>query len=90
MVAGRCFAGNAVIAGSSDFIVATSNSNLGMAGPAMIAGGGMGRFEPEEIGPIDVQTRNGVVDVAVADEAEAVAVTKQLLGYFSAHRRATG
>jgi acetyl-CoA carboxylase carboxyltransferase component len=49
----------------------------------MIAGGGMGRFEPEEIGPIEVQTRNGVVDVAVADEAEAVAVTKRLLGYFS-------
>ncbi|GIH07341.1 putative carboxyl transferase/pyruvate carboxylase [Rhizocola hellebori] len=85
VVAGRCFAGNAVIAGCSDFIVATSNSNLGMAGPAMIAGGGMGRFEPEEIGPIDVQTRNGVVDVAVRDEAEAVAVARKLLGYFQGH-----
>ncbi len=83
VVSGRCFAGNAVIAGCSDFIVATSNSNLGMAGPAMIAGGGMGRFTPEEIGPIDVQTRNGVVDIAVADETEAVAVAKQLLAYFS-------
>ena len=82
VVAGRCFAGNAVIAGCSDLIVATRSSNLGMAGPAMIAGGGLGHFEPEEIGPIDVQTRNGVVDVEVADEAEAVAVTKRLLGYF--------
>ena len=82
VVAGRCFAGNAVIAGCSDLIVATRNSNLGMAGPAMIAGGGLGSFAPEEIGPIDVQTRNGVVDVEVADEAEAVAVTKKLLGYF--------
>ena len=82
VVAGRCFAGNAVIAGCSDLIVATRNANLGMAGPAMIAGGGLGHFEPEEIGPIDVQTRNGVVDVEVADEAEAVEVTKQLLGYF--------
>ena len=82
VVAGRCFAGNAVIAGCSDLIVATRNSNLGMAGPAMIAGGGLGHFEAEEIGPIDVQTRNGVVDVEVADEAEAVQVTKQLVGYF--------
>jgi acetyl-CoA carboxylase carboxyltransferase component len=82
VVAGRCFAGNAVIAGCSDLIVATRSSNLGMAGPAMIAGGGLGHFEADEIGPIDVQTRNGVVDVEVADEAEAVRVTKQLLGYF--------
>ncbi|CAA9368047.1 MAG: Propionyl-CoA carboxylase beta chain [uncultured Nocardioidaceae bacterium] len=82
VVAGRCFAGNAVIAGCSDLIVATRNANLGMAGPAMIAGGGLGHFEADEIGPIDVQTRNGVVDVEVADEAEAVRVTKQLLGYF--------
>jgi acetyl-CoA carboxylase carboxyltransferase component len=82
VVAGRCFAGNAVIAGCSDLIVATRNSNLGMAGPAMVAGGGLGQFEPEEIGPIDVQTANGVVDVAVEDEAEAVEVTRQLLGYF--------
>jgi acetyl-CoA carboxylase carboxyltransferase component len=82
VVAGRCFAGNAVLAGSSDLIVATRNANLGMAGPAMIAGGGLGDHAPEEIGPIDVQTRNGVVDVEVADEAEAVAVTRRLLGYF--------
>ncbi|WP_238013382.1 carboxyl transferase domain-containing protein [Dactylosporangium sp. AC04546] len=83
VVAGRCFAGNAVIAGAADLIVATATANLGMAGPAMIAGGGLGTFAPEEIGPIDVQTRNGVVDVAVADEAEAVAVTKRLLGFFA-------
>ncbi len=82
VVSGRCFAGNAVLAGSSDLVVATRNSNLGMAGPAMIAGGGLGDHAPEEIGPVSVQTRNGVVDVEVADEAEAVAVTRTLLGYF--------
>ncbi|WP_240617273.1 acyl-CoA carboxylase subunit beta [Nocardioides speluncae] len=82
VVSGRCFAGNAVIAGGSDLIVATADANLGMGGPAMIAGGGLGEFAPEEVGPIDVQTRNGVVDVAVADEAEAVAVAKQLIGFF--------
>ena len=82
IVAGRCFAGNAVLAGSSDLIVATEDIALGMGGPAMVAGGGLGEFAPEEIGPIDVQAPNGVVDVRVADEAAAVAATKRLLAYF--------
>ncbi len=82
IVSGRCFAGNAVLAGASDLIVATQSTALGMGGPAMVEGGGLGKFEPDEIGPIDVQSANGVVDVAVADEAEAVAVTKRLVSYF--------
>ena len=82
VVAGRCFAGNAVIAGCSDLIVATENVSLGMGGPAMIAGGGLGEVDPDEIGPIATQAGNGVVDVVAADEAEATAVTKRLLGYF--------
>jgi acetyl-CoA carboxylase carboxyltransferase component len=82
IVAGRCFAGNAVIAGSSDLIVATSNSSLGMGGPAMIEGGGLGSVDPDDVGPATMQAPNGVIDVAVADEAEAVAVTKRLLSYF--------
>jgi acetyl-CoA carboxylase carboxyltransferase component len=82
VVAGRCFAGNAMLAGCSDLIVATENVSLGMGGPAMIEGGGLGRVEPDEIGPLDMQTADGVVDVAVADEAEATAVARRLLGYF--------
>ncbi len=82
VVAGRCFAGNAVIAGSSDLIVATSNSSLGMGGPAMIEGGGLGSVDPDDVGPASMQAPNGVIDVAVADEAEAVIVTKRLLSYF--------
>jgi acetyl-CoA carboxylase carboxyltransferase component len=82
IVHGRCFAGNAVIAGCSDLIVATESSSLGMGGPAMIEGGGLGRVDPDDVGPIEMQARNGVVDVAVTDEAEAVAVTKRLLGCF--------
>ena len=82
VVKGRCFAGNAVIAGCSDLIVATRDSSIGLGGPAMIAGGGLGEVAPDEIGPIAMQTANGVVDVAVEDETEAVAVTKRLLGYF--------
>src|SRR5215213_8256820 len=82
LVHGNCFAGNAVIAGCSDLIVATEASSIGMAGPAMIAGGGLGDFRPEEIGPASMQAPNGVIDVLVADEAEAVATGKRLLGYF--------
>jgi acetyl-CoA carboxylase carboxyltransferase component len=82
VVKGRCFAGNAVIAGSSDLIVATEDTSIGMGGPAMIAGGGLGDVHPDEVGPISMQERNGVVDVVVADEAEAVAVTRRLLAYF--------
>jgi acetyl-CoA carboxylase carboxyltransferase component len=82
VVAGRCFAGNAVIAGCSDLIVATENISLGMGGPAMIEGGGLGVVAPDDVGPASVQAANGVVDVVVADEAEATAVAKRLLGYF--------
>ena len=82
VVAGRCFAGNAVIAGCSDLIVATEDASLGMGGPAMIEGGGLGTVDPDEVGPLEMQARNGVVDVVVADEAEAIAVAKRLLGYF--------
>ena len=82
VVAGRCFAGNAVIAGCADLIVATEDVSLGMGGPAMIAGGGLGDVAPDDVGPIAMQAGNGVVDVVVADEAEAVAVTKRLLGCF--------
>ncbi len=82
VVKGRCFAGNAVIAGCSDLIVATEDTSIGMGGPAMIAGGGLGEVAPGDVGPISVQAPNGVVDVVVADEAAAVAVAKTLLGYF--------
>jgi len=79
---GRCFAGNAVLLACCDVIIATEGSNIGIGGPAMIEGGGLGIFKPEEVGPMDVQVPNGVVDIAVKDEAEAVAVTKKYLSYF--------
>ncbi|MET0457809.1 MAG: carboxyl transferase domain-containing protein, partial [Ilumatobacteraceae bacterium] len=80
--AGYCFAGNAAILGCCDVVIATEDSNIGMGGPAMIEGGGLGVFEPTAIGPIEVQRADGVVDIVVADEAEAVAVAKQYLSYF--------
>jgi acetyl/propionyl-CoA carboxylase alpha subunit/acetyl-CoA carboxylase carboxyltransferase component len=82
ITSGRCFAGNAVILGCCDVVIATANANIGMGGPAMIEGGGLGVFRPEEVGPMSVQTRNGVVDIAVADEPEAVRAARQYLSYF--------
>ena len=79
---GYCFAGNAAILGCCDVVIATEDSNIGMGGPAMIEGGGLGVFDPTDIGPIDVQGSNGVVDIVVADEAEATAVAKRYLAYF--------
>ena len=80
--AGYCFAGNAAILGCCDVVIATEDSNIGMGGPAMIEGGGLGTFEPKQIGPIEVQRANGVVDIVVRDEAEAVQAAKQYLSYF--------
>ncbi len=82
IVSGRCFAGNAALLGCCDVIIATPDANIGMGGPAMIEGGGLGVFAPEEIGPRYVQVLNGVVDVEADDEADAVRLAKQYLSYF--------
>lgn len=82
IVSGYCFAGNAALLGCCDVIIGTRNAHIGMGGPVMIEAGGLGSFRPEQVGPIDVQSKNGVVDVTVADEAEAVAVARQYLSYF--------
>lgn len=79
---GYCFAGNAALFGCADFCIATRNSWIGMAGPAMIEGGGLGKHEPTAIGPIEMQERNGVVDIVADDEAHATAIARQLLSYF--------
>lgn len=82
IASGRCFAGNAVLAGSSDLLIATQNTSLGMAGPAMIEGGGLGVYSAEEVGPMSVQVPNGVVDCLVENEQEAATVARQLMSYF--------
>ena len=82
IVDGRCFAGNAALLGCCDVIIATRHSNIGMAGPAMVEGGGLGTFAPEDIGPVEVQEPNGVIDILVEDDTEAVAVAKRYLSYF--------
>ena len=79
---GRCFAGNAAILGCCDVVIATRDSVLGMGGPAMVEGGGLGVFKPEEIGPADVMEKNGVIDVLVEDEAEGAVAARKYLSYF--------
>jgi acetyl-CoA carboxylase carboxyltransferase component len=82
VVSGYCFAGNAALLGCCDVIIATANSSIGMGGPVMIEGGGLGVFKPEEVGPMNVQTQNGVVDIEAADDAEAVSLAKKYLSCF--------
>ncbi len=83
IASGRCFAGNAALLGCCDVVIATRDANIGMGGPAMIEGGGLGEVSPDDIGPADTQSANGVIDVLVDDEAAAVAVAKRYLDYFS-------
>jgi acetyl-CoA carboxylase carboxyltransferase component len=82
IVSGRCFAGNAALLGCCDVIIATPDANIGMGGPAMIEGGGLGVFDPDEIGPVSVQVSNGVIDILADDEPAAVRLAKQYLSYF--------
>lgn len=82
IVNGRCFAGNTALVASSDVIIATEGTTLAMGGPAMIEGGGLGIYTPEEVGPMSFQVPNGVVDILVRDEPEAVEVAKKYLSYF--------
>ena len=82
IASGYCFAGNAALLGCCDVVIATEDSSIGMGGPAMIEGGGLGVHEPADVGPIGVQHANGVVDLRAADDAEAVALAKRYLSYF--------
>ncbi len=82
VVSGRCFAGNAALLGICDVIIATPDASIGMGGPAMIEGGGLGVYRPEEVGPVSVQSPNGVIDILVQDEAEAITAVKKYLSYF--------
>ena len=82
IASGRNFAGNAALLGCCDVVIATRNANIGMGGPAMIEGGGLGVYRPEQVGPVSVQGSNGVIDILVEDEAAATQAAKQYLSYF--------
>ncbi len=80
---GYCFAGNAALLGCCDLVIATEDASIGMGGPAMIEGGGLGVFSPEEVGPVSVQAPNGVIDVVAADDAAAVETARRYLSFFA-------
>jgi acetyl/propionyl-CoA carboxylase alpha subunit len=80
VVAGRCFAGNAALAGASDLVIATPDSSIGMGGPAMIEGGGLGLVAADAVGPSHVQAANGVIDVLCADDREATLIARKIIG----------
>jgi acetyl/propionyl-CoA carboxylase alpha subunit/acetyl-CoA carboxylase carboxyltransferase component len=82
IVSGYCFAGNAAMLGCCDVIIATKNASIGMGGPAMIEGGGLGVYHPAEVGPVSFQSPNGVIDILVEDEAEATSAAQKYLSYF--------
>jgi acetyl-CoA carboxylase carboxyltransferase component len=82
IASGRCFAGNAALLGCSDLIVATPDASIGMGGPAMIEGGGLGVVDADQVGPFDVQVQNGVIDVAATDEADAIRLARHALSFF--------
>ncbi|MFP5071661.1 carboxyl transferase domain-containing protein [Pseudonocardia nantongensis] len=88
VVSGYCFAGNAALAGACDTIIATEGSSLGMGGPAMIEGGGLGVVAADDVGPMDVQWANGVVDRLVPDDAAAIADARRWLSYLDGRRAA--
>jgi acetyl-CoA carboxylase carboxyltransferase component len=87
IASGNCFAGNAALLGCCDVVIATEDASIGMGGPAMIEGGGLGVFSPAEVGPIDVQHANGVVDLRAADDTQAVALARRYLSFFSGDGR---
>jgi acetyl-CoA carboxylase carboxyltransferase component len=82
IASGRCFAGNAALLGCSDLIIATPEASIGMGGPAMIEGGGLGVVEADQVGPFDMQVKNGVIDIAATDEADAVRLARHALSFF--------
>ena len=82
VVSGYCFAGNAAMLGCCDVIIATKNASIGMGGPAMIEGGGLGVYHPAEVGPVSFQAPNGVIDILVEDEEEATRAAQKYLSYF--------
>lgn len=86
IVAGRCFAGNAALLGCCDLVIATEGSSIGMGGPAMIEGGGLGVVDADAVGPTAALSANGVIDLRVADEEAAVAAARAYLGLVGAPR----
>ncbi|GIS41019.1 MAG: hypothetical protein Ct9H90mP13_08650 [Pseudomonadota bacterium] len=66
---------------TADFRIATKNLGLEWR-PAMIEGGGLGKYDPTDIGPSKMHEMNGAIDYLAKDEKEATDIAKKLLSYF--------
>ncbi len=82
VVAGPCFAASAAMLGCCDVTIATRNASIGMGGPVMVEAAGLGRIATADLGPAPMHARNGVVDLLVDDEVQAVAAAKRYLAFF--------
>lgn len=82
IVSGRCFAGNANLAGLCDVLIATEQAVMGMAGPALVQQALGFTPTPEEIGPAQVHVEAGAADALVKDDAAAAALARKAIGYF--------
>jgi acetyl-CoA carboxylase carboxyltransferase component/acetyl/propionyl-CoA carboxylase alpha subunit len=82
VASGYCFGGNAAFLGCCHITIATQDASIGMGGPAMIEGGGLGVFKASEVGPAPTLYRHGAVDLLVKDEAEAAQAARACLAYF--------
>lgn len=80
----RAFAGHANLAGMCDCLIAVEGSAIGIGGPPLVAAATGTRLTPEEIGPVEAHAQSGVVDIAVATDADAIAEVRHYLGFFSA------
>ena len=81
IAAGYCFAGNAALLGTCDVTIGVTGANVGMGGPAMVDAAGLGDVAPTDIGPLAEHLANGTIDVEAPDDATAVALAQQLIGY---------
>ena len=81
IVEGYCFAGNAALLGSCDYVISTRAASIGMGGPAMIEGGGLGVVAPDDVGPAETLARAGGIDLLVDDEAQATHEARRILAW---------
>lgn len=84
ILSGPSFAGQANIAGTSDVIIATEDSTLGLSGPPLVMSATGELLTPHELGPMSMHERIGTVEIVVDDEAEALAAARKYLSYFTA------
>jgi acetyl-CoA carboxylase carboxyltransferase component len=81
-VPGRAFAGHAILAGLCDFVVATRNAAIGMAGPPLVEAALGERLTPEQIGAAGIHAASGAAEAVVENEPDLIGLISAYLSYF--------